>query len=67
MERDGLGEPEQERSGPDVEKAVASAEERSPVEGVHTAPGDVDPGEARAERVTDADGTNESHPDTAPD
>ena len=53
--RDGLGQPEQQLSGDEVESAVAAAEEGSAVEGVHTVPGDVDPGESRVERLAGED------------
>jgi hypothetical protein len=54
-DRDGLGQPEQQLSGDEVESAVAAAEEGSAVEGVHTVPGDVDPGESRVERLAGED------------
>jgi hypothetical protein len=57
----GLGNPIHERSGPTVDAAVATAEEGSQVDGVHTPSGQEESGESRAERMADVPGlTDES-------
>jgi len=51
--RDGIGEPEQGRGGPDVERAVASAQAGSEA-APHPAPKEpVEPGESRVEGMAD--------------
>ena len=54
-----LGNPDPERSGPTVDEAVATAEEGSQVEGVHTPSGQEASGESRAERMADVPGLTE--------
>lgn len=53
---ESLGAPEHDRGGSTVDEAVESAEEGSQVEGVHTPSGEAEPGESRAEQMTEVDG-----------
>ena len=55
----GLGTTVPERSGPTVDAAVATAEEGSQVEGVHTPSGQAASGESRVERMADVPGLTE--------
>jgi hypothetical protein len=48
-----LHDPAGERSGADVDEAVATAEAGSAVDPVHQAPGTLEPGESRVEHMVD--------------
>ncbi|MDQ3628120.1 MAG: hypothetical protein M3419_04810 [Actinomycetota bacterium] len=71
---DSLGSPDHDRSGADIDEAVATAESDSQVEEIHTRSDETASGESRAERIRDVDtvtdGTADSNPDhqaTPPD
>ena len=64
-EREGLGAPENERSGETVAEAVASAEAGSQVDGEHTPSaerGASEPGDSRLEQLTRVEQRNVSDP-----
>jgi hypothetical protein len=64
-----LHDPAPERSGSDVQEAVDTAEEGSQVEGQHSSPSGVEPGESRVEQMADVPGLTEPdelNPDTQP-
>ena len=71
-----LHDPAPERSGANVDEAVATAERGSQVEGVHTPSGDEKSGESRIEHMVDepvteprvegSPGTAEHHPGPGP-
>jgi hypothetical protein len=54
-----FGSPVPERGGETVDEAVATAEEGSPVEGVHTPSGQAASGDSRAEQMADEPVTKE--------
>lgn len=62
-----LRDPAPQRSGPTVDDAVATAEEGTQVEGVHTPSGDEKSGDSRVERMADEPVTEraEGSPETA--
>lgn len=59
-------EPDESRGGPNVEAAIANAEEGSVVEGVHTLPGEDENHDSRVEQMPDVDGVIEGRVDGAP-
>lgn len=64
---ESLGSPVPERSGADVDEAVATAEEGSQVEGVHTPSGQAESGESRLEQMPEVQGVGEPRVDGDPD
>jgi hypothetical protein len=65
-ENDTLGSPDDSRGGPNVEAAIANAEEGSVVEGVHTLPGEDEDHDSRAEQMPDVDGVTTGRVDGSP-
>jgi hypothetical protein len=61
-----LGSPDETRGGPNVEAAIANAEEGIVVEGVHTLPGDDENHDSRVEQMPDVDGVTEGRVDGRP-
>lgn len=53
-----LGSPDETRGGPNIEAAIANAEEGSVVEGVHTLPGEDDNHDSRLEQMADVQGVD---------
>ncbi len=62
-----LRDPAHERSGETVDEAVATAEEGSEVDGVHTPSGQAASGESRLEQMPEVAGTTEGRVDGDPD
>ena len=58
-----LGSPDEARGGPNIEAAIANAEEGSTVEGVHTLPGEDENHDSRVEQMPDVEGVTEGRVD----
>jgi hypothetical protein len=58
-----LGSPDDSRGGPNIEAAIANAEEGSVVEGVHTLPGEDEEHDSRVEQMPDVEGVTEGRVD----
>jgi hypothetical protein len=56
---DTLGSPDETRGGPNIEAAIANAEEGSVVEGVHTLPGEDEDHDSRVEQMPDVAGVTQ--------
>jgi hypothetical protein len=61
-----LGSPDESRGGPNIEAAIANAEEGSSVEGVHTLPGEDEAHDSRIEQMPDVEGVGDGRVDGAP-
>jgi hypothetical protein len=62
-EDETLGSPDETRGGPNIEAAIANAEEGSVVEGVHTLPGEDENHDSRVEQMPDVEGVTEGRVD----
>jgi hypothetical protein len=60
---DALGSPDRTRGGPNIEAAIADAEEGSVVEGVHTLPGEDEDHDSRVEQMPDVAGVTQGRVD----
>ncbi|HZV26071.1 MAG TPA: hypothetical protein VFG00_07260 [Acidothermaceae bacterium] len=58
-----LGSPDETRGGPNIEAAIANAEEGSVVEGVHTLPGEDEAHDSRLEQMPEVDGVTDGRVD----
>jgi hypothetical protein len=56
VEDETLGSPDETRGGPNIEVAIANAEEGSVVEGIHTLPGEDENHDSRVEQMPDVEG-----------
>ena len=63
VEDETLGSPDETRGGPNIEAAIANAEEGSVVEGVHTLPGEDEDHDSRVEQMPDVEGVTEGRVD----
>jgi hypothetical protein len=61
-----LGSPDETRGGPNIEAAIANAEEGSVVEGVHTLPGEDENHDSRIEQMPAVDGVTEGRVEGTP-
>jgi hypothetical protein len=59
-------EPDESRGGPNVEAAIANAEEGSVVEGVHTLPGEDEDHDSRVEQMPEVEGVTEGRAEGTP-
>ncbi len=66
-DNDVVGAAEHQRSGSTVDEAVATAEEGSQVEGVHTPSGQAASGESRVEQMPQVQGVDEPRVESADD
>jgi hypothetical protein len=62
-ENETVGSVDATRGGPDIESAIAAAEEGSVVEGVHTLPGEDENHDSRVEQMPDVEGVTEGRVD----
>jgi hypothetical protein len=65
-ENETLGSPDESRGGPNIEAAIANAEEGSVVEGVHTLPGEDEDHDSRLEQMPGVDGATDGRVDGSP-
>ncbi|HTC69607.1 MAG TPA: hypothetical protein VK662_08570 [Acidothermaceae bacterium] len=63
VEDEALGSPDDTRGGPNIEAAIANAEEGTVVEGMHTLPGDDEDHDSRVEQMPNVEGVTEGRVD----
>jgi hypothetical protein len=61
-----LGSPDETRGGPNIEAAIANAEEGSVVQGVHTLPGEDENHDSRVEQMPGVEGVDGGRVDGVP-